>query len=283
MYKIYNYKLDNKYNAKIALISDLHEHDPKEALETLKEIKPDMILFPGDLMERRTPHAIMADGTESPWNFRNMNEFQLCSYYLRFMHKITRLIAGDKSSDVEPEIVECDEEKVEYSHSFLLEANKIAPLILSVGNHEWYYTKEDMEAIKKSGTVLLDNGDIEYYLNGKRILIGGLSTRRDDKWLHDFLKKDGYKILLCHHPEYVKSHVLPFGKSDIIVSGHAHGGQWRIGKLGGYAPGQGFFPRLVHGVYKFKNGSRLVLTSGTGNQVRIPRLGNPPEVIVIEI
>ncbi|MBQ3816071.1 MAG: metallophosphoesterase, partial [Clostridia bacterium] len=59
----------------------------------------------------------------------------------------------------------------------------------------------------------------------------------------------GFHILLCHHPEYWEP--LVHGRRiELTVSGHAHGGQWRIFGRGVYAPGQGLFPRYTSGLYR---------------------------------
>ena len=67
---------------------------------------------------------------------------------------------------------------------------------------------------------------------------------------------------------------------DLTLSGHAHGGQIRLFGQGLYAPGQGVFPRLTGGFY---DGGRLLVSRGMTNTVRIPRIGNPCELVMIEI
>ena len=87
----------------------------------------------------------------------------------------------------------------------------------------------------------------------------------------------GYKVLLCHHPEYydkLKSYPI-----NLFLSGHCHGGQIRICNHGIFAPGQGLLPRYHHGVYD----GRLVVSSGCANTASIPRFGNEPEVVVVRV
>jgi len=98
------------------------------------------------------------------------------------------------------------------------------------------------------------------------------------KWLERFSAMKGYKILLCHHPEYYKRFVK--GKDiDLILAGHAHGGQIRLFGKGLFAPGQGLFPKYTSGVYD----GRLLVSRGIANMVKIPRLFNKGEVICIEL
>ena len=106
--------------------------------------------------------------------------------------------------------------------------------------------------------------------HGKR----GHPYKPDGAWLPDFAAQDGYKLLLCHHPEHFRS-VPP--SVDLVISGHAHGGQWRMFHRGLYAPGQGWFPQYTSGVYE----NRLVVSRGLTNTVLIPRFHNPPETVYL--
>ena len=101
--------------------------------------------------------------------------------------------------------------------------------------------------------------------------------RVDD--LDEFFAYDGVKILICHHPEYYAKY-LRDRDVDLVLSGHAHGGQWRLFGLGLYAPDQGLFPKYTSGVHE----DTLVISRGTANTGGIiPRLFNPREVVCIRI
>ena len=92
-------------------------------------------------------------------------------------------------------------------------------------------------------------------------------------------------VLLAHRPEYIMDYLSY--DYDLILSGHAHGGQWKLpfAKNGLYAPMQGFFPKYSGGLYDFKKqGSVLIVSRGLSHQIpNIPRFFNPPELVVIEI
>ena len=66
---------------------------------------------------------------------------------------------------------------------------------------------------------------------------------------------------------------------DLVVAGHAHGGQIRIGNQGLYAPGQGLFPRYTRGLAD----GRMIISAGAGNPAGAPRWGNPCEVLRITL
>lgn len=244
----------------LGLISDLHEHDPQEVLALLRQGKPDMIMAVGDTFER---HGSGRD------TIRTIEE--------GILEKMLRRILM-KADDLFERIFGEHKHETEYAYQFLREAGRIAPVFLSTGNHEWYLLPEDLEVIEESGGKLLNNADCQICINGMTIRIGGLSSDADLEWLNEFCAKDGYKILLCHHPEYYDRYLKGLG-IDLILSGHAHGGQIRIWNRGIYAPGQGLFPKYTRGIYD----SRLIVTSGSSNTASVPRWGNPCEVVIIRI
>lgn len=160
-------------------------------------------------------------------------------------------------------------------YAFLSEAAKTAPTYYSLGNHEGCPTKDFVKHVKATGAVLLDNRMV----SDDRLQIAGLSTENPDlRMLRRFARLDGYKVLLCHNPEYYPQYMCGLG-IDLILSGHAHGGQIQVFGRGLYAPGQGWFPKLTHGVYD----GRLVVNRGATNTVRVPRIGNRCEVGVVEV
>ena len=166
---------------------------------------------------------------------------------------------------------------------FLSESAKLLPTFCSLGNHEWGYLGELRSDIIKTGVTLLDNEFVSF----KGINIGGLTSAYfrmaegmvpDTDFLTSFSQLDGYKLLLCHHPEYYPKYIkdLPI---DLILSGHAHGGQWRLFGRGAYAPGQGILPKYTSGIYD----GRLIVSRGIGNVYPVPKINNPPEVLKIKI
>ena len=103
-----------------------------------------------------------------------------------------------------------------------------------------------------------------------------IEKKPDLDWLKEFCKIDGYKLLLCHQPEFYNKYIRSFNV-DLTLSGHAHGGQWRIKKQGIFAPGQGLFPKYTSGIHE----NRLIISRGIGNAYLIPRINNKPEILKI--
>lgn len=75
----------------------------------------------------------------------------------------------------------------------------------------------------------------------------------------------------------------------MILSGHCHGGQMRFKlhfgrELALFAPGQGFFPKHVHGIENTGNHNGwLIISSGVSKTTSFPRWGNPCEIVVVDI
>ena len=166
---------------------------------------------------------------------------------------------------------------------FLREVPAIVPVFCAIGNHERKYrlAKEFRARLLESGAVLLDNDSREFH----GIRIGGVSSTAsripDKTFLDRFEQEKGFRLLMCHHPEMYRDYIR--GRDiDFTICGHAHGGQIQIAGRGLYAPGQGLFPRLTHGLY---DNGRMMISRGmtNGAKPRIPRIGNPCELIILEL
>ena len=168
------------------------------------------------------------------------------------------------------------------AEKFLRTVPEIAPVFFSVGNHERKYRRREefLQLVRESGAILLDNGSAGF----GEVRIGGLSSARgtpDTAFLDRFEKEEGYRLLLCHHPEDWRDHAD--GRDiDLTLCGHAHGGQIQLFGHGLYAPGQGLFPKLTDGLY---GGGKMLLSRGmtNGAKPRVPRINNPCELIILKL
>ncbi len=179
-----------------------------------------------------------------------------------------------------------------YPLDFFGRCTSISPSFLSLGNHERKITYRQINDIANTGVVVLDN---EWTRWNDNIIIGGMTSpfvsewRETHKtelchaipktsWLSSLEEQDEFKILLDHHPENYER-VTKSRSIDLILSGHAHGGQIRLFNHGLYAPHQGFLPKYTSGVYE----NRLIVSRGLANIKPIPRLWNPTELVYIEV
>ena len=70
---------------------------------------------------------------------------------------------------------------------------------------------------------------------------------------------------------------------DLVLTGHAHGGQFRIPFVGGlYAPAQGAFPKYDSGLYT-KGTTNMIVSRGLGNSAFPFRINNTPEIVIVTL
>lgn len=186
---------------------------------------------------------------------------------------------------------------IEVALQFVREAVKIAPCYYVTGNHEarineYGELKAGMEA---AGVIVLEDVRTEISLEGDTITLIGVNdpsyqtdylfrdseTVMDTKLEELHTDNDGFTILLSHRPELFDTYVDH--DIDLVLSGHAHGGQFRLPFIGGLvAPNQGLFPEYDAGLYTEENTNMLV-SRGVGNSILPFRINNRPEVILIEL
>lgn len=205
----------------------------------------------------------------------------------------------DRIKEVGADVILCTgdiiyghDDTVKNSFDMFSELKEIAPVFMSLGNHEGGAVKKVRHFCRENGITLLEDSYTEF----EGIKIGGLTSGlivNDEpitehhlemtpppnlEWLASFAKLDGYKLLLNHHPEYYPEYIKALN-IDLTLSGHAHGGQIRFFDKGLIAPGQVFFPKYTSGMHD----GRLIVSRGLANNAPpIPRLFNPQELIFIE-
>lgn len=175
-----------------------------------------------------------------------------------------------------------DEKNYKKGIEFLKTVSESEKCFVCLGNHDSCFPSDIRKAVKDCGATLLDNSYVDFngiklagFTSGEFYMPGKIPNL---KWLEGFASLDGFKLLLCHRPEYFKKYIKKFDV-DLTISGHAHGGQWRVFGHGIYAPGQGIFPKYTSGLYE----NRLIVSRGLGNPHIIPRINNTPEILVINI
>ena len=259
-----HYRIDTKMALsepiRIAHVSDLHERNCDDILEKMRREKPDVIMITGDTLERYDNRP-QYDFYHRPLKRLIINILHYSNYLL------TKIL---------PQKTKADEENV---RRFLSEAVRIAPVYMSLGNHEQKLLHRDYRFLSEIGVHLLDNEDMTVEINGFCFILGGMSCWDYEEWLPAFLEKKGYKILLCHKPDFYVDE-LTDSDIDLTLSGHTHGGQIRIGKKGFFVPSQGLFGKYAHGM--FFDG-RLIVSAGCANTVACPRFFNPRELVIVDL
>ena len=195
------------------------------------------------------------------------------------------------------DLVDSRNTDIEVALQFVREAVKIAPCYYVTGNHEARISEYDelKEAMEAAGVTVLKDAQTEISLTGEFITLIGVN---DPSYQTDYLfgdaktvmntkleelhtEQDRFTILLSHRPELFDTYADH--SIDLVLSGHAHGGQFRLPFIGGLvAPNQGLFPEYDAGIYTEGNTNMLV-SRGIGNSILPFRINNRPEVILIEL
>lgn len=231
---------------RIAHVSDFHNveygKDNEKLVSLLRQAKPDIIVFTGDIIDSRRLNIPVAI-------------------------------------------------------ALVREAAKIAPCYFVPGNHESRIRElpELLEGLAQAGAVVLRNEAVRLERGADNLWILGVddpafhADYEDGRLCPEFMepvvkwaeKKPGYTVLLSHRPEWFE-----FYRDcgiDLVFSGHAHGGQFRIPCVGGFfGPNQGFFPKYDAGVFSEGN-TNMVVSRGAGPSIIPLRIHNPPEILVAEL
>lgn len=185
----------------------------------------------------------------------------------------------------------------EVSMQLIREMVKKYPVYFVTGNHEQWsgkYNSLEKELKKYSVNVLrnehvvIRKGEQEINLLGIDDPEFGTGNRDEGNIIIDEIKKakiemqpDRYNVLLSHRPEFIKEYTNE--RLDLVLSGHAHGGQVRLPFIGGLvAPNQGVLPKYTAGLYVEQNTS-MVVSRGLGNSIIPQRILNRPEIVVVQL
>ena len=204
--------------------------------------------------------------------------------------------AGPDMIAITGDLIDSRKTNIAVALAFAKEAVKIAPCYYVSGNHEAGVSEyQDLKTgLEAAGVTILDDTQVKIEVSGKSITVIGVddpSFSADyltgdaaviDKKLSELAAEDpGFTILLSHRPELFDTYVDH--DIDLVLSGHAHGGQFRLPLIGGLvAPNQGLFPKYDAGLYS-EDHTNMIVSCGLGNSIIPFRFNNRPEVVLIEL
>ena len=204
-------------------------------------------------------------------------------------------------SQTDPDIIVITGDLIDSRHTdieialyFARQAVKLAPVYYVSGNHEARVREyEDLKmGLAEAGVVILENQKARITREWENITLMGID---DPSFQEDYLfgdsesfarqaienlqnESDGYTVLLSHRPELFNLYVDT--GMDLVFSGHAHGGQFRLPFIGGLvAPNQGFFPEYDAGLFS-EGSTTMIVSRGVGNSIIPIRVNNRPEIVV---
>lgn len=242
------------------------------------------------------------ESNKLPQNFDSFKIAHISDFHNEKSKKLTNdLVIAIKNSNpniivITGDLIDSNKTDINTAIQFVKKINDIAQVYYVTGNHEARINNYDKfkEELEKNKVIILDNkleiiknGDSELNLVGIDDPNFNYNTYRDDtKVIEDNLKnisydKNNFSILLSHRPELIE--IVARNNFDLVLAGHAHGGQIRIPFIGGlFAPNQGLFPKYTSGNYKIKN-TEMIVSRGIGNSTFPFRVNNRPELVIIEL
>ncbi len=211
---------------------------------------------------------------------------------LKSRHIDAIALGGDIYDDVLPQT---------HADVLLSQLPAITPNVYYVnGNHELYLPHDAYrqleQKIRQYGIHIL-HGQGQAISTDSPVMIWGVSDPVGGRFGQELAtvgvqaRAHQPNILISHRPEHITDYTShPF---DIVISGHAHGEQWRVPYLinGVFAPNQGILPKYAGGSYQLPNPSshsqqtQLIVSRGLARESTryIPRIFNRPEVVFLTI
>ena len=212
--------------------------------------------------------------------------------------EIIRILKEEK-----PQIIVITGDLIDSNHldmdtaiSFVQQAVTIAPCYYVTGNHE-AWIKEDYQKLEDrlldSNVIILHDEVVIFERDSESIQLIGLDDPEfsdQDSYIQQIVLStklsnlnldNRFRLLLSHRPEAFDAYVD--NNIDLVLSGHTHGGQFRLPFIGGVvAPNQGFFPKVDAGEYHQFN-TTMIVSRGLGNSIIPIRINNRPEVVIVEL
>ena len=232
-------------------------------------------------------YTVESDKVDAPLRVACLTDLHSCTYgegQRELLDAVTAaapdlvVLVGDIYDDVLPP---------DNTDTTLISLAENWPCYYVTGNHD-VFCGDKAEA---HGVTPLNGDALPLEVNGQHLLLCGLSDPRESPAFTDHLSAlneqahnaEAFTVLLSHRPSRIEQY-LP-GGWDLILSGHAHGGQWRLPGVqnGLLAPDEGLFPQYAGGFYDM-DGTAFIVSRGLAKEsTRVPRLFNPPELVLVDI
>ena len=240
-----------------------------------------------------TWYIIESEKITTPVSFALVTDLHSCDYGEGMTELISAvdaaapdfiLLVGDIADDVLPS---------DNTYTFVQNVAARYPCYYVTGNHEiWSGRAEQVKAdFREFGVTVFEGGNAVVDFDGTRLnlcgiddtSVGGPLFRKQLPSAFLDIEPDSYTILMAHRPERINQYSKY--ACDLVVSGHAHGGQWRIPftDISLFAPNQDFFPKYTSGVYTYSDTKLLVSRGLARESTRVPRLFNRPELVMVEL
>lgn len=247
-YDISSNKINNDVN--IVMIADVHDQHCKvkdEIVDKIEQLKPDIILCVGDIID---------------------NESESDKDTIEFLESLNEI------ADV---YFSLGNHELEYPDS-----KQLAEDIKNTGAKVLDKEYQDIEV---NGNKIRIGGMYDYAFSQETGDIDQETMKSDVySFLTEMKQTSSFQLMMAHRPDsfiFGNAYKWDF---DLVVSGHYHGGQVILPYVGGlYAPELGWFPEVDYGQYKLKDMDMIVTRGISSSNELFPRFNNPPEIVSITL
>lgn len=154
-----------------------------------------------------------------------------------------------------------------------------------LGNHDFYADATGVRtALKRAGVVAVDNGGRWLTRGDSRLRIAGVGDLWEDvPDLGAALAGTGPNdtvILLSHNPDYAMEITDP--RVGLVLSGHTHGGQIQLPRVGALITNSRYGRRLAAGLTRIRS-FHLYVSRGLGTVMLPFRYNCPPEITFLTL
>lgn len=253
-------------------------------------------LFGSNTDLQTVSYTVPTDKVAAPVRIAVVSDIHSCKYGENQSELLDAIAAQSPDAVLMTGDIYDDRLPDEQSDIFLRAAGERFRCYYIPGNHEFRKFEDNnieglLRKISSYGITVLFGECESVTLNGNTVnLCGLMENPSEEPFSEQALAELGaaadngnFTILMAHRPSRIDTYLT--GNFDLIVAGHAHGGQWRVpGLLNGLlAPEEGLFPKYAGGRYDF-DGATLIVSRGLARESTIvPRIFNPPELVIIEI
>lgn len=240
-------------SVRIALLTDLHScrygKNQKNLIEAVQKQNPDIVLLGGDIFDDKVPHK------NAELTVKQLAEKYPC-YYVTGNHEYW--------------------------------SREVGAILDIIEGYGIMVLSGECDTIEINGQTInicgVDDPDVAVYLlEGVPVEQQLENASEAAREVEKATGKELFTVLLSHRPELYETYQnYDF---DLVLSGHAHGGQWRIpGILNGlFAPNQGLFPKYAGGRYDHAGGTMIVSRGLARESTPVPRIFNRPELVMIDV
>ena len=185
------------------------------------------------------------------------------------------------------DIIDSSRTDIEQALEFADGLTEIAPVYYVTGNHELHLSDKEyselLGGLRERGVICLCNESVTLEAGGDEITLIGLDGSGTEELSRLSAEaNNSFRVVLSHYPENVEQYRT--SGAELILTGHAHGGQIRIPftDIGFFSPGEGFFPEYTRGLYELGD-TRMLVSAGVGNSSAPVRIFDPPEIVSLTL